>query len=70
MTDLRRVELQDPLIKSRLSFAQTGRKLAIYILVALIASAMIAWFSFLGWGVIAILKWLLPCIKSFWTTYF
>jgi hypothetical protein len=69
MNDLRRIELQDPLIKSRLSFAQASRKIAIFLAV-LIASVMIIWFGFLGWGVIAILQWLLDCIKSFWTAYF
>jgi hypothetical protein len=30
---------------------------------------MIVWFSFLGWGFIALLQWLLDCIKNFWMSY-
>jgi hypothetical protein len=47
-----------------------GRKVGIYFLAVLIVSAMVAWFVFLGWGFIAILQWLLDCIKNFWTIYF
>jgi hypothetical protein len=65
-----RVELQDSSIKSRLSSAKTGRKVAIFFLAALIVLVMVVWFSFLGWGFIAILQWLRDCIKTFWTTYF
>jgi hypothetical protein len=69
MNDLQRsVRLQDPAIKSRLSSAKTGRKVAIYFLAALIVSVMIVWLSFLGWGLIAMLQWLLDYIKTFWTT--
>jgi hypothetical protein len=48
--------------------AQTGKKVAVYCLAALILSAMIAWFGLLGWGFLAILQWLWDCIRSFWTT--
>jgi hypothetical protein len=69
MNDLQRsVKSQKPPIKSRLS-AQTGQKLTICFLAALIATVMIVWFSFLGWGFIAILQWLLDCIKNFWMSY-
>jgi hypothetical protein len=44
-----------------------GRKVAITFLAILIASVMIVWFGFLGWGVIAALQGLLDCIKDFWT---
>ena len=47
---------------------QTGRKVAIWALAILIVSVMIVWFSFLGWGIIAILQWLVDYIKNFWTT--
>jgi hypothetical protein len=47
--------------------AQTGRKLAIILLAALIVLVMITWFGFLGWGVIAILQWMLNCVKNLWT---
>jgi len=66
MNDLQRsVKSQNPPIKSRLS-AQPGQKIAICLLAALIVTVMIVWFSFLGWGFIAILQWLLDCIKNFW----
>jgi len=65
-----RIELRDPSTKFRLSSAQMGRKVAIYFLAVLIVSVMIVWFGFLGWGFIAMLQWLLDCIKNLWTTYF
>jgi hypothetical protein len=69
MNDLQRsVNSQNPAIKSRLSSAKTGRKVAIYFLAALIVSVMIVWLSFLGWGFIAMLQWVLDYIKNFWTT--
>jgi hypothetical protein len=69
MNDLQRsVKSQNPPIKSRLS-AQPGQKITIYLLAALIVTVMIVWFSFLGWGFIAILQWLLDCIKNFWMSY-
>jgi hypothetical protein len=69
MNDIQRsVNSQNPAIKSRLSSAKTGRKVAIYFLAALIVSVMIVWLSFLGWGFIAMLQWLLDYIKNFWTT--
>jgi hypothetical protein len=69
MNDLQRsVNSQNPAIKSRLSSAKTGRKVAIYFLAALIVSVMIVWLGFLGWGFIAMLQWLLDYIKYFWTT--
>jgi hypothetical protein len=71
MNNLQRsVKLQEPSTKPRSSSAQTRRKVAIYFLAVLIVSAMIAWFGFLGWGFVAILQWLLDCIKNFWTVYF
>jgi len=69
MNDLQRsVKSQKPAINSRLSSAKTGRKVAICFLAALIVSVMIVWLSFLGWGFIAMLQWVLDCIKNFWTT--
>jgi hypothetical protein len=70
MNDLQRVDLQDPTIKPRLSPARTGKKVAICLLAALIASVMIAWLAFLGWGIVELLQWLSACIKNFWATYF
>jgi len=70
MNDLQRVDLQDPILKPRLSRARTGKKLAICMLAAFILSVMIAWLGFLGWGAIELLQWLSTCIKNFWMTYF
>jgi hypothetical protein len=64
------VELQDPSIKSGLSGTRFGRKVAICVLAIVIVLAMIAWFGFLGWGVVAILRWLLDCTRNLWTNYF
>ena len=63
-----RVELQAAAIKPRSSSPQTGSKVAIGLLAALIVAVMIVWFSFLGWGLVAMLQWLLDCIRSFWNT--
>jgi hypothetical protein len=49
--------------------AQPGQKITICLLAALIVTVMIVWFSFLGWGFIAILQWLLDCVKNFWISY-
>jgi len=69
MNDLQRsVKSQKPPIKSRLS-AQPGQKITICLLAALIVTVMIVWFSFLGWGFIAILQWLLDCVKNFRMSY-
>jgi hypothetical protein len=67
MLDFQRaVEVQDPPAKSsRLSSAQTGRKVTICLLAALIVSVMIVWFGFLGWGFVTILQRLLDSAKDF-----
>jgi type VI protein secretion system component VasF len=65
-----RIELQDSSTGSRLSSTRMSRKVAIWFLAALIVSAMIVWFGFLGWGIIAILHWLLDSIENLWTAYF
>jgi hypothetical protein len=70
MNDLQRVDLQDPTIKPRLSPARTGKKVAICLLGASIVSVMIAWFAFLGWGIVELMQWLSACTKNFWTTHF
>jgi hypothetical protein len=70
MNDLpRSVRLQDPSTRSRLSSAQTARKVTIYFLAALIVSTMILWFGFLGWGFIAMSQGLLDFARNFWTHY-
>jgi hypothetical protein len=70
MNDLQRVDLQEPTTKVRHSPARPRRQVVIYLLATLIVSVMIAWFAFLGWGMIELLQWLSACIKSFWTKYF
>ena len=52
-----------------MSFPQTGRKVAIYFLAALIVSVMIAWFGFLGWGFVAMLQRLSDYVKDLWTHF-
>jgi hypothetical protein len=70
MNDLQRsAKLQDSSTKARLLSAQLGRRVAIYLLAALIVSAMIAWFGFLGWGFVAILQSLLDYVKDLWTHF-
>jgi hypothetical protein len=70
MNDLQRsVKPQDSPTGSRLPSAQTGRKLAIYILAAFIVSVMIVWFGFLGWGFIAVLQSLLDYIGNVWAHF-
>jgi hypothetical protein len=67
MSDLQRsARLQHRPAKSRLSSAQTARKVAIYFLAVLIASVMIVWFGFLGWGFVAILQRALDWARDFW----
>ena len=63
----RLARMRNPSTNPRLSSAQTGRKLAIILLAVLIVSVMITWLGFLGWGVIAILQWMLYCVKNLWT---
>jgi hypothetical protein len=52
---------------ARLLSPQTGRRVAIYFLAALIVSVMIAWFGFLGWGFVAILQRPLDYVKDLLT---
>lgn len=70
MNDLQRVDLQDQTTKVWHATARPRKQVALYLLAALIVSVMIAWFAFLGWGMIELLQWLSACIKSFWTNYF
>jgi hypothetical protein len=70
MNDLRHVDLRDPAIKPRSSPARTGKKVIIGLLAVLLVSAMIAWLTFLGWGMVEILQWLSVWFKSFWTRHF
>jgi hypothetical protein len=59
MNDLQwSVKLQKSSTNHRLRSAQGGKKVLIYFLAALMASVTIVWFGFLGWGLIAGLRWL------------
>jgi hypothetical protein len=70
MNDLQRSKkMQNLSTNSRMSSRQPGRKVAIYLLAALIVSVMIVWFGFLGWGAVAILQWMLSWAKNLWTAY-
>lgn len=53
--------------KARVSFTGATRGLSVALLVALIASSMIAWFGFLGWGLIEFLRSLIGLIKHLWS---
>jgi hypothetical protein len=64
-----RIDLPDSSAKFRLS-KQSGRKAAIYGVALLTVLVMAAWFGFLGWGIVAMLQWLLECTKNLWTMHF
>jgi len=67
MNDFQRhIKQLDPSPGSRSEAAQTARQVAIYSLSALIVSGMLVWFGFLGWGFVAMLHWILDCVKSLW----
>jgi Flp pilus assembly pilin Flp len=66
MNNLQPVNLQDPAIKARSSSNLIGRKVVIGLLVTLIVVAMIAWFGFLGWGMLELLWTLVAWIKMLW----
>jgi hypothetical protein len=63
MNNLRPVNLQDPAIKARSSANLTGHRVTIGLLVTLIVVVMIAWFGFLGWGILELLWTLVAWIK-------
>jgi hypothetical protein len=70
MNDLQRsAKLPKPMNNERLPSLQTCRKVAIWLLGALILSVMIVWFGFLGWGIVGLLQWALNLVKHFWTAY-
>jgi hypothetical protein len=51
--------------KLRHSSQMTSRKVWIWLLSAMIVAAMIAWLTFLGWGLIEALRALEKLVKSF-----
>jgi len=56
MTSFNRVKLQNPEVKDRSSFKWGSRKIATGLMATLIIVAMIAWFGFLGWGLLELLR--------------
>jgi type VI protein secretion system component VasF len=63
MNDNPRVDLHSS-IKAPSSSVPTSRKVATWLLAAIIVLVMIVWFGFLGWGAVATLEWLLGAIKN------
>ncbi|MEO6782805.1 MAG: hypothetical protein ABI196_18225 [Bradyrhizobium sp.] len=63
MNELERFSLKYSPTNSRLS-AQKGKRVAISLLAALIVLVMIVWFSFLGWGIVAVFQLLLDSAKK------
>jgi hypothetical protein len=64
MNDFRRIELQSS-IRAQPSRERIGRKVGTWFLAAFIISVMIAWFGFLGWGIVSLAQWLIDCIRIF-----
>jgi hypothetical protein len=61
------VKLRGQSIKPSLSPQSARRKLLITLLSVVIVSVMIAWFGFLGWGMIEILRSLNEAAKALWS---
>ena len=53
--------------KPRYSRIDARRGLSIALVTALIVSVMIAWFGFLGWGLIELLRSLVGFVKHLWS---
>jgi len=69
MNNLRPVKLQDSAVKARPSSKWTSRKVAIGLLVTLIVAVMIAWFGFLGWGMLELLWAVAAWIEKLWAAF-
>ena len=67
MNNLRPVDLHDPEIKARSSSMWTTRRDVIGLLFILIIVVMVAWFGFLGWGMLEILRLATAYTKKLWT---
>jgi hypothetical protein len=65
MNEPPRVELHSS-IRARSASVPIGRKLATAFLAMFIVSVMIVWFGSLGWGVVALVKWIWNHIRSMW----
>jgi hypothetical protein len=53
--------------KARYPLTDARRGLSIALLTAFIVSVMAAWFGFLGWGVIELLRSLVGFVKHLWS---
>ena len=52
--------------KTRFSLAGARRSMSIGLLIAFIVSVMTAWFGFLGWGLIELVRSLIGFVKHLW----
>ena len=68
MTKLEPVDLKDSQIHPGPCSVWTSKRFAIGLMAIFIVVVMIAWFGFLGWGVIELMRQLTSFIKSLWTT--
>jgi hypothetical protein len=63
------MELREPRRQSLFGFGRTSRKLAAYLLAALITVAMAVWIVVLSWGLLTVSQWLLASFHSFWSWF-
>jgi hypothetical protein len=70
MNNLQPVDLQGARIKARSLSTPMSKKVVVGFLATMIAVAMIVWLGFLGWGMVEILRSLVACFRSLWTTFF
>jgi hypothetical protein len=61
------IKLQDS--STNFTGVRTGRMVAIWLLATMIVLAMLAWFAFLGWGMITLWQWVFDHSKNLWATY-
>jgi hypothetical protein len=70
MNNLQPVDMQGARIKARSSSNPISKKVVMGLLATMIATAMIVWLGFLGWGIVEILRSLAACTRSLWATFF
>jgi hypothetical protein len=70
MNNLQPVDMRGARIKTRSLSNPISKKVVMGLLATMIASAMIVWLGFLGWGIVEILRSLAACFRSLWTTFF
>jgi Flp pilus assembly pilin Flp len=69
MNNLSPLPRPDPQSKARSVSARRTRRAVVGLLVGLIALAMIVWLSFLGWGMVELVRALANFMKNAWTTF-